>query len=148
MIIHSETEMREFGRSFAKQVVLPAVIELIGDVGAGKTTFTQGLAEGLGVTEPVTSPSFTLSKRYSFPLDKSVVNFTTPSGELVHYDFYRLDDPGIMRDELAETLSAPNTVTVIEWGGGVNDLLPKQHHRLTIKLTATGDREVIDEILS
>ena len=131
MKITSEAEMLAFGQNFAQQLQRPAVIELIGDVGAGKTTFTRGLAAGLGVAEPVTSPSFTISKRYAFP-----------GGELVHYDFYRLDDPGIMRDELDETLSEPNTVIVVEWGGGVVDLLPGSKHRLEIQLDADGNRIV------
>ena len=67
MNIASEAEMLEFGQKFAQTLLLPAVIELVGDVGAGKTTFTRGLAKGLGVAEAVTSPSFTISKRYAFP---------------------------------------------------------------------------------
>lgn len=132
MNIASEAAMLDFGQNFAKNLELPAVIELVGDVGAGKTTFTRGLAKGLGVTEPVTSPSFTISKRYSFP-----------GGELVHYDFYRLDDPGIMRDELAETLSEPNSVVVVEWGGDVAELLPARKHHLKIRLNEDGSREII-----
>lgn len=132
MHIASEAAMLDFGQNFAKNLELPAVIELVGDVGAGKTTFTRGLAKGLGVTEPVTSPSFTISKRYAFP-----------GGELVHYDFYRLDDPGIMRDELAETLSEPNSVVVVEWGGDVAELLPARKHHLEIRLNEDGSREII-----
>lgn len=126
--------MLEFGQKFAEKLQLPAVIELIGDVGAGKTTFTRGLAAGLGVAEPVTSPSFTISKRYAFP-----------GGELVHYDFYRLDDPGIMRDELDETLNEPNSVVVVEWGGDVADLLPPSKHRLEIQLDTDGNRIIQEE---
>ena len=60
--------MIELGASIAKDLHAPKVIELVGDVGAGKTTFVRGLAEGLGVKEPVTSPSFTISKSYAFLL--------------------------------------------------------------------------------
>lgn len=140
MNIASEAAMLEFGQKFAQTLSLPAVIELVGDVGAGKTTFTRGLAKGLGVTEAVTSPSFTISKRYAFP-----------GGELVHYDFYRLDDPGIMRDELGETLSEPNSVVVVEWGGDVVDLLPEHKHHLEIKLNENGSRTITgvdDEAIS
>lgn len=129
--------MLEFGREMAHSLELPAVIELVGDVGVGKTTFTRGLAEGLGIQEAVTSPSFTISKRYNFALPDS------GNGELVHYDFYRLDDPGIMRDELAETIAVPNSVVVVEWGGDVTELLPKHKIRLEISLVADGTREVI-----
>lgn len=137
MKISSEAEMLEFGREMAHSLELPAVIELVGDVGVGKTTFTRGLAEGLGVQEAVTSPSFTISKRYEF------VTSASDNGELAHYDFYRLDDPGIMRDELAETLVAPNSVVVVEWGGDVAEILPSHKIRLEITLTADGAREVI-----
>ncbi len=140
MIIYSEAEMLEFGREFAKRLVLPATIELVGDVGVGKTTFTRGLAAGLGITEAVTSPSFTISKRYAFSLPNAEQPGTF--GELVHYDFYRLDDPGIMREELDETLKAQNTVSVIEWGGSVSDILPAAKLRITITLQPDGSREL------
>lgn len=128
--------MLSLGCFFAQHIKLPAVFELIGDVGAGKTTFTRGLAEGLGVNEPVTSPSFTISKRYRFLYGKN------QEGELAHYDFYRLDDPGLMRDELAETLSIPNTVSVIEWGGDVESLLPDAKYQIKIHFAADGSRMV------
>lgn len=131
MIIKSEAEMLKCGQDFAKKLSLPAVIDLIGDVGAGKTTFTRGLAQGLGVVEPVTSPSFTISKRYDFP-----------GGELVHYDFYRLEDPGIMSEELSETLQDPHTVTVVEWAGGVTDLFPQDIQHIQIQLNEDGSRTI------
>lgn len=143
MKINSESAMLDLGQKLASRLKLPAVIELVGDVGAGKTTFTRGLASGLGVAEPVTSPSFTISKRYTFPLpEKCCKNYNTSTGELVHYDFYRLGDPGIMRDELAETLQSPNTIIVVEWGGDVADLLPEEHLRLDIALDDDGNRDV------
>lgn len=131
MNIKSEQEMLELGRKYASDLVFPAVIELVGDVGAGKTTFVRGLAEGLGVKEPVTSPSFTISKTYALP----------EGGRLVHYDFYRLPEPGLMADDLAENLADEKNVVVIEWGESVNDLLPKKHSRVEIKYSEEG-REV------
>lgn len=132
MNVKTEQEMLELGRDFAKKLTRPAVIELIGDVGAGKTTFVRGLAEGLGVTEPVTSPSFMISKVYALP----------DGGKLVHYDFYRLKEPGLMVEDFAENLEDPNTVVVVEWGESVADLLPKDHIRVMINYTEEG-REVI-----
>lgn len=108
-----------------------SVIELIGDVGTGKTTFTRGLALGLGIKEPVTSPSFTISKQYALP----------NAGRLIHYDFYRLPDPGLMSEDLAENLQDPNNIIVIEWGESVTSLLPKNHHTIKISYTDNG-REV------
>ena len=113
-------------------IKLPLVIELIGDVGAGKTTFVRGLAEGLGVKEPVTSPSFTISKSYALPNHQ----------RLVHYDFYRLPDPGLMADDLKESLSDENTITVIEWSDSVSNFLPANRTIIKIEYTETGDRNL------
>ncbi len=136
--------MLAFGREFAKRLQLPAVIELIGDVGAGKTTFTRGLAEGLGVNTELSSPSFTISRRYAFSLNSIAPGEVEPeTGELIHYDFYRLDDPGIMRSELAEALGDKHSVLVVEWGENVADLLPAGKHRLEISLEDDGSREVL-----
>lgn len=129
MKIAKEQEMLAAGRSFAEQILASreapqaaTVIELIGDVGAGKTTFTRGLAEGLGVKEPVTSPSYTISKRYALP----------GGGELVHYDFYRLPDPGLMAADLAESAQDPANIVVIEWGENLNLGIPTT--KITIKV--------------
>jgi tRNA threonylcarbamoyladenosine biosynthesis protein TsaE len=102
------------------------VIELVSDLGGGKTAFVHGLVKGAGSTDRVSSPSFTLRNEYR-------------AGKLTvyHFDFYRLDEAGIMRDELAETLAEPQAVSVIEWADIVEDVLPAQ--RLTVRLTATGE---------
>ncbi len=132
MEINSEQEMLAFGQDLAKKITAPAVIELVGDVGAGKTTLVRGLAKSLGVKTPVTSPSFTISKTYALPNDKN----------LVHYDFYRLSDPGIMVEDLQENLNNPNNIIVIEWGKSIAHLLPEKHLKIEIKYTDTG-REII-----
>ena len=115
MKINSEQEMLDFGKTFANKNA--RVIELIGDVGSGKTTFVRGLAQGLGIKEPVTSPSFTISKSYALK----------NGGFLVHYDFYRLNDPGIMVEDFQENLKDPKNIVVIEWGESIKNLLPKNH---------------------
>ena len=129
--VNSEAEMLDFAKKFAKHLKTPKVIELIGDVGAGKTTFTRGLAEGLSIKEPVTSPSFTISKRYAFR------DASGHEKSLVHYDFYRLPDPGLMSDDLAESISDKDTITVVEWADSVSDLLPDD--RLSLKITLNDD---------
>lgn len=108
------------------------VIELVGDVGAGKTTFVRGLARGLGVKEPVTSPSFTISKAYALP----------HGGNLVHYDFYRLAEPGLMAEDFSENMNNPDNVVVVEWGESVKGLLPQKHMNVTIKYNDDNTREV------
>lgn len=102
------------------------VIELISDLGGGKTAFVRGLARGLGSRDHVASPTFTISREYQ-------------AGELTlyHFDFYRLSEPGIMSAELAEILSDPKAVVAVEWSDIVQHVLPEK--RLTIKFTLTGE---------
>lgn len=100
------------------------VIELVSDLGGGKTAFVRGLARGMGSQDAVRSPSFTLSNQYRAD------NLT-----LYHFDFYRLDEPGIMKDELAEVLADPQAVIAVEWSDIVEDVLPSKR-RLTVRIKA------------
>lgn len=102
------------------------VIELVSDLGGGKTTFTRGLVRGAGSGDQVGSPTFTLSREYAAP------KFT-----IAHFDFYRLNEAGIVADELAEVEGDTDYVVVVEWGDIVHDVLPKE--RLTVRLTLTGE---------
>ncbi len=102
------------------------VIELVSDLGGGKTTFVKGLVQGLGSRDTVASPTFTLKKIYR-----------SPKLSIYHYDFYRLDGAGIMRDELAESIQDKSAVTVIEWSDIVKDVLPA--NRLSIKFEPTAN---------
>lgn len=136
MLIHSEAEMIEYGKQLGQTLEAPVVLELLGDVGAGKTTLTRGIAAGLGIQEPVTSPSFTISKEYQ--------------GEkyrLVHYDFYRLGDPGIMSEDLLDAISDKNAITIVEWGESIRDILPEKRIKITIKNLDENTREISEEKL-
>ncbi len=134
MLIRSESEMLDYGQKYGVALKTPAVIELIGDVGAGKTTFVRGLAKGLGVTAPVSSPSFTISRVYKG-------NNCT----LTHYDFYRLEDPGLMGEDLAESIADPQNITVIEWGQSIADVLPDNRGIIEIKYIDENTREVVEK---
>jgi tRNA threonylcarbamoyladenosine biosynthesis protein TsaE len=137
--VTSEAAMRSLGVQIASALTGGEMIELVGDVGAGKTTLTKGIAEGLHIDETVQSPSFTINRVYD-----------APNGlRLVHYDFYRLHDAGIMADELHETLHDPAAITIIEWAGIVDGVLPADRITITftspseterwVEITATGD---------
>lgn len=135
MKIASEKEMLQFGQEFAKKHILsksPLIIELIGDVGSGKTTFTRGFAAGLNINNEITSPSFNISKSYALK----------NGGYLIHYDFYRLKDPGIMLDDLKENLQNPKNIIIVEWGESVENLLPKNRIKINIAYNDDNSREV------
>lgn len=137
MIISSEIDMKQLGISIGRQLRGGECIELIGDVGAGKTTLTKGIGEGLEVDDDVQSPSFTISRTY--PARNGLF--------LSHYDFYRLPEPGVMSYELKESLGDMKTVTVVEWGETVQDILPSERIRLYLfHLPADEGRRVVAKI--
>lgn len=130
--VKSDAEMKRFGEKLGALLRGGEIIELVGDVGAGKTTFTKGLARGMKIDEDVQSPSFTISRVYD-----------APNGlRLAHYDFYRLHNAGIMADDLRETLGDSITVTVIEWAEIVSGVLPEDRLTLLISSTGEDDRRV------
>lgn len=108
------------------------VLAFHSDLGGGKTTFVKGLAVGMGVTGVVQSPTFTLSQIHE-----------GTSLELHHYDFYRLTDPGVMADTLAESLQQPDTVVAVEWGDIVHDVLPKDCINITINSQPEGEARTV-----
>lgn len=135
--VKSVTEMQEFGQRLAHVLHGGEIIELVGDMGAGKTTLTKGIAKGLGIDDDIQSPSFTINRIYS----------VNDEVTLAHYDFYRLNDAGIMQQELSEAISDPHTIVIIEWADIVKDVLPTD--RLTLHITATSEnsrRIVMDAI--
>lgn len=108
------------------------VIELTSDLGGGKTTFMKGVAKGMGITEVVQSPTFTLSLIHP-----------APSGiELHHFDFYRLTEPGVMKAELAESLEQPDAVVAIEWGDIMHDILPEDRITVNLRVPTEETREI------
>ena len=135
--VDSEDSMKNFGAKLGQLLGGGEVLELVGDIGAGKTTFTKGLARGLGVTDTVQSPTFTISRVYE----------ARNNLEMRHYDFYRLDEAGIMADELADASSEDSTVTVIEWAGIVDSILPDDRVRIVFEPTGENSRQIEIEAL-
>jgi len=108
------------------------LIVLCGDLGAGKTAFTQGLGRALGVTTPITSPTFTLANRYEGDL---VVN---------HLDVYRLAHIDEVRDLGLHELLDDKSVTVIEWGDAIAGVLPGGYLEVRITLGDGSDDRVLE----
>ena len=125
--VQSAEAMQKLGAQIGTHVAGGETIMLIGDIGAGKTTFTKGLALAMGITEDIQSPTFTISRVYPASNNRT----------LAHYDFYRLSDPGIMRAELHEAAHDDHTVTVIEWGDIVADSISP--HVLTVHITSNSE---------
>lgn len=127
--VNDETQMMTIGRRLGERFRGGEVLELVGDVGAGKTTLVKGIGEGLRVDDNVQSPSFTISRVYE----------ARDGLELHHYDFYRLQDAGVMQYELAESISDSKAVTVVEWADTVHDVLPTERVVIQLKYTPDGN---------
>ena len=112
----------ELGRKMGQEAVPGQIVCLNGDLGVGKTVFTQGFAQGLGIDEPVNSPTFTIVQQY----DEGRL-------PLYHFDVYRIGDISEM-DELGyEDCFFGEGVCLIEWSGLIRDILPDHVTQVTIE---------------
>ena len=112
----------ELGEKIGQMAKPGMVISLTGDLGVGKTVFTQGLAKGLGIEEPVNSPTFTIVQVYE-------------EGRLplYHFDVYRIGDIEEMDEIGYEDYFYGNGVCLIEWADLIRELLPEETGRITIE---------------
>ncbi|MCT4795392.1 tRNA (adenosine(37)-N6)-threonylcarbamoyltransferase complex ATPase subunit type 1 TsaE [Exiguobacterium alkaliphilum] len=125
LITHSAAETQAVAEKLATLVTAGTVITLNGDLGAGKTTFTQGFGKGLGVKRNVNSPTFTIMKQYQGRLP------------LYHMDVYRLEDTG---DDIGlEEYINGDGVAIVEWSNLIESSLPAE--RLAITIERVGDEE-------
>ena len=110
------------GLKLAEKVKAGDIYTLTGDLGVGKTVFTKGLAKGLGITEPVTSPTFTIIQEYE-------------EGRLplYHFDVYRIGDPEEMYELGYEDYFFGRGVCLIEWAGQIEELIPEEAHHIYIE---------------
>lgn len=141
----SPEQTREIGQSILTVHLLPrvsdtvsVVVALTGDLGAGKTQLTKGIAEGLGIAQQdLHSPTFSLANEYDVTLpDSRRLRFN-------HLDAYRFEDP----DELLELgiedyLYAPNSITILEWAERVEKYLPTDTIRISIETLSESHREI------
>ncbi|MBA2679299.1 MAG: tRNA (adenosine(37)-N6)-threonylcarbamoyltransferase complex ATPase subunit type 1 TsaE [Ktedonobacteraceae bacterium] len=135
LISESSTQTQEIGRRLGKLVSAGDLLLLDGQLGTGKTTFTQGLASGMNIAEVVNSPTFTLLKEYQGK--ESVVSHSSqekksPGLALYHFDLYRLDEPEEIFDLGFEDYFYGSGVSVVEWSGKAEMLWPTE--RLYIRL--------------
>lgn len=118
------TETQTLAKEFVRHSMVHNVIALEGDLGGGKTTFVQGLAEGLGLTSPVTSPTFMLLKIYALRNHPQYK-------KLIHCDLYRVQGWNEIAElALDELWNDPTNLMVIEWSERIKEKLPAKHHHI------------------
>ncbi|MBI4035449.1 tRNA (adenosine(37)-N6)-threonylcarbamoyltransferase complex ATPase subunit type 1 TsaE [Candidatus Daviesbacteria bacterium] len=133
ILTHSEQQTRQFAKKMAKKFS-SGVIALTGELGAGKTIFVQGFAQGLGVKEKIISPTFVLIRQHKIPNTKKI---------LFHVDLYRLDiDQDIKQIGLSEILSDRENIILIEWAEKIKNLLPKKTLFINIEKITKNQRKI------
>ena len=130
VISFSEAQTESIGQALGLAAQPGDVLALVGDLGAGKTCLTRGIAHGLGIDEPVTSPTFILVAQYA----------TRRGYPLYHADCYRLGNATVEAQDIGlDEIMSDDGVCVIEWADRIERLLPPDHLFLT--MTATDDTE-------
>ena len=117
------TDLQQSSKIAAKLAGLikpPQLIELVGDLGGGKTAFVKALGIALGIEKTITSPTFNIHRGYEFA-----------GGRLEHFDLYRLKDDEIVQNELRDCLNDPHSIVVVEWAEHFRNVL--SFDRLVIK---------------
>ena len=110
---NSETETYEFAKELAKEARPGDIYTLVGDLGVGKTAFTKGFAAGLGIKEPIVSPTFTFVQIYE-----------EGRMPLYHFDVYRIGDPSEMDEIGYEDYFYGDGVSIMEWADLVEEIIP------------------------
>lgn len=119
---YSPEETRRLGEKVGKEAEPGQVYALIGELGTGKTVLTQGIAAGLGIAEPVTSPTFTILQVY----EEGRMPF-------YHFDVYRIEDPDEMEEIGYEDCFYGEGLCLVEWGDLIEEILPPDCGRITIE---------------
>ena len=119
---NSPEETFELGRQLGQKVTAGEVYTLIGDLGVGKTVLTQGIAKGLGIDEPINSPTFTIVQIYE-------------SGRIpfYHFDVYRIGDVEEMDEIGFDDYVYGEGLTMIEWANLIEEILPEHYSQITIE---------------
>lgn len=135
IITKSLSETQQFAKDFVRKLSGGTVLLLFGDLGAGKTTFTQGLAKGLGINKRIMSPTFIIMRTYSLN-NGNIKHF-------YHVDLYRLQSEQEIIDlGLPELMANPAAITVIEWSEKLGSLKPKNAWQLQFTYLSETERRI------
>ena len=129
-------ETQRVGELLASELQGGEILSLIGDLGGGKTTFTQGVARGLSINDRIISPTFVIFKKFAINLKK--IKW------LYHFDLYRLSDLQELVDlGFEDIISAPENITVIEWAQKANEIIPPSKNiKINFKYLGKDKRQI------
>jgi tRNA threonylcarbamoyladenosine biosynthesis protein TsaE len=147
LVTKSAQETRQVGKKFATSLIEgekdKLTVALIGELGAGKTTFTQGFAEGLGIKSRVISPTFILMRRYEIPpmIDHSL-RFTG----FYHIDLYRIEEKALTEVKnigIDDIWEKPGNIVFIEWAEKIADMIPRDAYEIKFEIIGEKERKII-----
>lgn len=133
VVTKSEEQTHELAKKLALSITSPVVIDLVGEMGSGKTTFCKGFVKGLGFDGLVSSPTFTILNEYKGKVF-----------DVFHFDFYRIEDPDELQELGFEEYFDPDAlkgVTLVEWSERGKWLLPKRFLRILITKQSDTERK-------
>ncbi len=136
IITSSQEETEALGRRLAKDCLQKegtVFLALEGDLGSGKTTFLQGLGEGLGVKDYVTSPTFVIYKKYQGERGRV----------LYHFDAYRITEKDLEVLNFNEVVSGENNIVAVEWSENIKESLPEKKIKISFSVTEENKRRLI-----
>ncbi len=144
-ISHSSAQTQRLGMRLGELLRGGELILLDGQLGTGKTTFTQGLARGLGIIENINSPTFTLLKEYAghphSGISTGALSYRRQT--LYHFDLYRLDNPDEIVDLGFEDYFFSDGVSVIEWAEKAGSFWPEEHLNIRLKIMSETKRGLL-----
>ena len=142
-ISSSEKETKQIAGRLARQITR-GVIALSGELGAGKTTFVQGFAKGLGIKEKIISPTFVLIRQH--PIPKTKKNLPAGRQALFHIDLYRLESVDVEILGIDEIIRNPNNIVLIEWAEKIKHLLPKNTYWILLEVVEDNTRTITEVV--
>lgn len=140
VVTKSASETAGLGKKIATSLKGGDVLALVGDLGSGKTTFVQGVAEGLGVDQRIISPTFILVREYEIPVSQK-----KSFSKLYHVDLYRIDDE--IEEELKnlgidDVAADKKSILVVEWADKAKDLFSDDTKWITFESTGENERSI------
>ena len=134
IITSSREDSEKFGEAFASALPVGSVVAMYGDLGAGKTVIARGFARGLGISEAVSSPTYTIVQEYDIP---------GSSRRFYHLDLYRIaDENAALGFGVDEFLSDPDAWTLLEWPSRIQGILPPEAITLSIEKLSEDERRI------
>ncbi len=140
-LTNNSLETENLGTAFAKTLKSRDIVLLYGALGAGKTTFVQGIAKGLGITDRILSPSFVLIRSHNV-LFGDIKN-------LNHIDLYRIEKPSEVKSlGLGEIIGESDSVSIIEWADRISNFKSKKGYKIVFEYLDENKREISIEKLT